>query len=233
MVVFLVDCLSDQAIVVATPQWVVTTNQKKHMKNKKLIKSRAHDLSELGQDDIKRFWIYVIKSNDPLACWQWTGARLTRGYGAFSINGSQMKAHRISYLIANGHLTAGLVVMHSCDNPECTNPNHLSEGYSSDNIADMDAKGRRSELIKGDKHWTRTDPDKLWWKGDEHWTHTSPEKVKHGETNPNCKITAEIVRDMRQRKINGESLQSLGLHFGVHPETVGRICRRKLWKHID
>ena len=32
--------------------------------------------------------------------------------------------------------------MHTCDNPECNNPNHLRQGTVQDNIADREAKGR-------------------------------------------------------------------------------------------
>ena len=36
----------------------------------------------------------------------------------------------------------GKVVMHSCDNPRCVNPDHLSIGTQRDNILDSIRKGR-------------------------------------------------------------------------------------------
>lgn len=38
--------------------------------------------------------------------------------------------------------------MHSCDTPNCINPEHLRHGTQADNIADMVAKGRRV-TVKG------------------------------------------------------------------------------------
>lgn len=35
-----------------------------------------------------------------------------------------------------------MVIMHSCDNPKCVNPAHLSQATNSDNIKDMHRKDR-------------------------------------------------------------------------------------------
>lgn len=101
----------------------------------------------------ERFQFYVIKGAD---CWGWSG--YTRdGYGVLGIGRSQQeKAHRFSYELHKGPIPAGLHVLHRCDNPPCTNPDHLFLGTQADNQADMVAKGRHSFGAigrSGEKHY--------------------------------------------------------------------------------
>lgn len=84
-------------------------------------------------------------------CWMWAGKSFTKaGYGrvVFRFAGSRrLKAvypHRLAYAIFKGPIPEGYVVMHSCDNPSCCNPNHLSVGTHTDNMQDCISKGRYS-----------------------------------------------------------------------------------------
>lgn len=68
-------------------------------------------------------------------------------YNSFRVGTRQRGLHRISYALNNGYddvddLPTNLVVMHSCDNPPCFNPDHLSLGSESDNMWDASAKRR-------------------------------------------------------------------------------------------
>ena len=88
-----------------------------------------------------RFWAKVLKTD---GCWLWTANRAQsgRGYGQISRDGKLLHAHRVSWEIANGRLIPpGMLVMHSCDNPPCVNPAHLSLGNESLNAIDMVKKG--------------------------------------------------------------------------------------------
>ena len=53
-----------------------------------------------------------------------------------------MYAHRLSYILHVGIPAKGLVILHSCDNPRCVNPAHLSAGTSRENALDKARKGR-------------------------------------------------------------------------------------------
>lgn len=84
-----------------------------------------------------------------VGCWGWSGAVDGGGYGALSNrNGSKYspeKAHRLSYEKYFGEIPKGLFVCHKCDNPICSNPEHLFLGTQKDNMVDCSNKGRLNE----------------------------------------------------------------------------------------
>ena len=112
----------------------------------------------------KRFEMSVCASNfqerilskisvDENGCWNWTGCKNSEGYGKLTIGSRSdgtrrtVKAHRASYAAFVGEIPAGKDICHKCDNPSCVNPEHLFPGTEKDNVADMDAKGRRGFVL--------------------------------------------------------------------------------------
>lgn len=87
----------------------------------------------------ENFAKHVVKGDE---CWSWRGSKHKFGYGWFRVNGKTMLAHRVAYELARGPLPQGSVILHTCDNPECTNPDHLARGTHADNVADKLSKGR-------------------------------------------------------------------------------------------
>lgn len=102
----------------------------------------------LTEKDIVRFWTKVDKASED-ECWSWFGGHFPAGYPAFYVQNQNTGAHRVSYYIANGKLTEGLVVRHLCNNTGCVNPRHLSEGTQKENIQDKIRSGR---MPRGDSH---------------------------------------------------------------------------------
>lgn len=91
----------------------------------------------------RRLGATVDRSAGPDGCWPWRGARNARGYGrVYYAAGRYVHAHRAAYEAARGPVPPGGILLHSCDNPPCCNPAHLSVGTRADNSADMAAKGR-------------------------------------------------------------------------------------------
>lgn len=92
---------------------------------------------------------YQIKKE---GCWAWSGCTDNRGYGTLSNrkgkNFSPEKAHRVSYEFYKGNIPDGMSICHSCDNPECTNPDHLWVGTHKENMQDCGRKGRVNQISK-------------------------------------------------------------------------------------
>jgi hypothetical protein len=53
-----------------------------------------------------------------------------------------------------------------------------------------------------------------------------------GEQNPNSKLTAEQVREMRALHQQGAAVAALAKQFGVTTRCGYRVIRRKDWKHV-
>lgn len=93
-----------------------------------------------------RFWAKVDRRG-PEDCWPWTAALNEHGYGVMRPEGKRsgptVKAHRVALMLAGVEID-GLLIRHSCDNPPCVNPAHLSTGTPADNAADMVSRGRQA-----------------------------------------------------------------------------------------
>lgn len=106
----------------------------------------------------ERFWSKVTKQG-PNDCWPWHGAKHPTGYGKLWLKLPELvckPAHHAALILSGTDVPKGSIVMHSCDNPSCVNPAHLSIGTQQDNIADKLAKGRQPT---GDKHHNTTISD--------------------------------------------------------------------------
>lgn len=109
-----------------------------------------------GQSLKERFFNKVnVDSNDK--CWIWNGFKDSDGYGVIwtrERNNNERATH-VSLRLHGTEVNKGDMVLHSCDNPSCVNPNHLSVGTNQENqfqardrglLGDLTAK--RKKFIK-------------------------------------------------------------------------------------
>jgi hypothetical protein len=141
---------------------------------------------------------------DARGCWIWQGAKKNPGnqsfaYGWVGFCGTQMNAHRASWLVHNGQIPAGMFVCHKCDVPLCVNPEHLFLGTASDNMLDMWAKRR----------------------------HPNPNAGRIGSLS--SKLTLTQVQEIRHQITCGEKQRDIASKYGVKQATISHIKTGKNW----
>lgn len=82
-------------------------------------------------------------------CWLWIGRKNKEGYGRAVLNKVETMSHRIVYELFKEPIEKGKILLHSCHNPGCVNPDHLRQGTDKENSLDMIAARRSSH---GEKH---------------------------------------------------------------------------------
>ena len=133
---------------------------------------------------------------------KWTGAKTPFGYGKLYVNGKLEYAHRISYKIYNGEIPEGMLVLHSCDDGSCVNPDHLHLGTDADNMREMQERGRKKPGIS------------------------------KGEKNGRAKLTEKEVIEIRKNYKNGIKPRYLSKKYNIGVGSIFKIVSRKQWTHI-
>lgn len=92
----------------------------------------------------QRLWARVDRGA-PSECWPFRTA-VSHEYGQLMDNYHLVLAHRVAYSLTKGKIPEGMVVRHTCDNPPCCNPAHLTIGTPGENSRDMTDRGRQARL---------------------------------------------------------------------------------------
>lgn len=192
----------------------------------------ARTIPPLEQYDKQRFWERVNKDGedhpyDPSKgkCWVWTGGRTQEGYGYLWIRNYNFRANRISFFLAFGQPEQ--LIMHSCDRPECVNPNHLEDGTTQQNSHDAKARGRYSV---GEAHAATT---RIRLRGDDHPARTNPENLARGSSHGRAKLNEESVKVIRLKyESKTHDLRDLSQEYGVSQVSISLAVRRCTWRHV-
>ena len=81
--------------------------------------------------------LYGRSTCDPMTgCWIWNGCVSRTGYGKIKVAKECFDVHVVSWRLANGGISVpvGLLVMHTCGNRKCINPDHLQVGDTRENM---------------------------------------------------------------------------------------------------
>jgi hypothetical protein len=137
-------------------------------------------------------------------CWLWTASKNNAGYGMIWSPEYDRKvlAHRFVYEHHHGRIPDGGLILHSCDNPACVNPDHLRLGDHKENVADMDKRGRR---VVG---------------------------VRRGEDNAQTTMSDFAVTNIRLYYVNGASVSAITSHFGISDAAFRDYVSGRSFAHI-
>lgn len=156
--------------------------------------------------------------NKETGCHEWAASKAGSGYGAFSLNGKHIGAHRYAWIKAHGQIPEGLLVLHRCDNRACVNPDHLFLGTVKDNSDDMIAKGRAA------------------WQKD-HSAHVRAYKAATIRRNPNgsanSRLTTAQVVEIKKRLAAGEKQSAISTDYGVGKTAITHINTGRRWGHVS
>lgn len=172
------------------------------------MSTEKREILKFAESDLSRFWSKVNKEpgqGPEGKCWEWTAGRNGKKgwlYGQFWVCKKMRRAHRISWVIANGSISPDICVLHTCDNPACVNPDHLWLGTHLDNVKDREEKDRGGSA------------------SGEH----------HGRSKLTEVQVCEIRK--RYANSSEPSQRKLAREFGVSRTVIQRIINRKIWAHL-
>lgn len=139
---------------------------------------------------------------DERGCRVWPTLASSDKYAGVVIDGYG-RGHRGALSLKLGRpLADDMKALHTCDVRGCLCMDHLYEGTSKQNTADM---------LSRDRHAAPGSP---------------------GETHHSAVLTDRRVMAIRRMAEMGYRYRNLAKLFGIQEDTVGQIVRRRTWRHV-
>jgi len=178
-------------------------------------------------DPVARFNAKVLRGTAPDSCWEWVGTKNKGGYGVFALWGKSVFAHRLSLAMSVPCLVEkNKLVIHSCDNPSCVNPDHLRMGTAAENSQDMVDRSRNE---RGEGHWAKRYPERIV-RGERHWAKSRPDKLR-GENNGRAILGNSDVARIKELVSSGMKQGEVAAMLGVSRTTINNIWTGRTWNH--
>ena len=153
-------------------------------------------------------------------CWpRRTGKRATFWWRDSSGKRHHALASRVALALHTGaEVPPGLAVAHSCDNPPCCNPAHISAKTQQENTVEAITRGLRTYDTPA-----YLETREGWWRHGRNGP---------GESNANAKLTDADVRAVKAALAEGQRQTDVAKAFGVGQSTISRIARGATRKDI-
>src|SRR6185312_1337038 len=214
-----------------------------------------------GKSPEERFWYSVEKQDG--GCWEWQAGKDRDGYGVFKgeVGGVMYRlAHRFSWALTTGEvLFPHIFLLHSCDNPSCVNPDHLSTGTTQDNTADMVRKGRQAQGLRHGRAGVKFTEEQVReicsdarpyhliaadhkchkqtiidMKARRTWKFLEGVEVNRNKRGSSGEARSKTLaeQDIRDIRASQDSGAVLSRKYGVSQQTICDILKRRSWKHV-
>jgi hypothetical protein len=209
----------------------------------------------------ERFARHVQITDNPSACWLWTGS-LRNGYGQINKgdqSGGMLYAHRLAWELTYGPIPPAMCVCHVCDERRCCRPDHMFLGTKADNLADMWSKQRhqhgathsaarltdaqvrailsssQSARLEAARYGVTISAIRAIRRG-RNWKHilaTPPSAGYSGVLKgEHNPIAVLTTKQVRYIRRSTESGVVLAARFGVSKVTISHVRLRRSWKHV-
>lgn len=180
-------------------------------------------------------------------CWIWVGPWKDNGYGVqYGVASHQRKqdyAHRKMMRFVHGTIPDGLEVDHRCRNTVCVNPDHLEFVTRRENLLRGQTFAARNAQKTHCPHGHAYSPENTYVppSGGRHCQSCLDKRARDAKAYNlrrtidrgqwrNAKLTWSLVREMRTRRAQGESVKSLARQFGIAESTASNVLSGHRWR---